>query len=140
MLGSQEQNLKQSQREILDDITTVRHNIQQVWGRIGKFHTLCSMSCWSVPHVHLPPLPDNSTSQLLTVLEEISSHYKSTLDSLQVWVGRRMLIMGGDQCQNSVFCNSAYVSVFWYSLSEIGCICSVRGGMCLCERAYVFSL
>lgn len=46
MLGSQEQNLKQSQREILDDITTVRHNIQQVWGRIGEFCTLCSTCCW----------------------------------------------------------------------------------------------
>ena len=36
MLGSQEQHMKQSQREILDDITTVRHNIQLVWGRIGE--------------------------------------------------------------------------------------------------------
>ena len=25
-------------------------------------------------------------------------------------------VMGGDQCQNSVFCNSAYVSVLCYSL------------------------
>ena len=70
--------------------------------------------------------------------------------------------MGGDQCQNSVFCNSAYVSALCYSLSEIGCMCSVRGcmssvrgGICsvrghmcslcergdeFCERAYVFSL
>ena len=37
--------------------------------------------------------------------------------------------MGGDQCQKSVFCNSAHVSVLCYSLSEIGCMSSVRGGM-----------
>ena len=36
MLGSQEQNLKASQKEIMDDISTVRENIQGVWGRIGK--------------------------------------------------------------------------------------------------------
>ena len=35
MLGSQEEHMKRSQKEILDDITTVRHNIQTVWGRIG---------------------------------------------------------------------------------------------------------
>ena len=36
MLGSQEQHMRQSQREILDDITEVRENIQLVWGRIGE--------------------------------------------------------------------------------------------------------
>ena len=36
MLGSQEQHLKESQKEILDDISTVRENIHGVWGRIGK--------------------------------------------------------------------------------------------------------
>lgn len=41
---------------------------------------LLAIACVSAPFLW----PDNSTSQLLTVLEEISSHYKSTLDSLQV--------------------------------------------------------
>lgn len=36
MLGSQEQNLKDSQKEILEDISAVRENIQGVWGRIGE--------------------------------------------------------------------------------------------------------
>ena len=36
MLGSQERNLKESQREILEDISTVRENIHGVWGRIGE--------------------------------------------------------------------------------------------------------
>ena len=36
MLGSQEQHMKQGQQEILEDITAVRHNIQEVWGRIGE--------------------------------------------------------------------------------------------------------
>jgi hypothetical protein len=36
MLGSQEQSLKRNQREILEDISTVRENIQGVWGRIGE--------------------------------------------------------------------------------------------------------
>lgn len=36
MLGSQEEHMKKSQKEILEDITSVRHNIQMVWGRIGE--------------------------------------------------------------------------------------------------------
>ena len=36
MLGSQEQNLKDSQKEILEDISAVRENIHGVWGRIGE--------------------------------------------------------------------------------------------------------
>ena len=36
MLGSQEQNMKDSQKEIMDDISTVRENIEGVWGRIGE--------------------------------------------------------------------------------------------------------
>ena len=55
-----------------------------------------------------------------------------------VWPGTVTPSMGGDHCQKSVFCNSAYVSVLCYSLSEIGCMSSVRGGMCLCERGYMF--
>ncbi|CAI8024144.1 Protein brambleberry [Geodia barretti] len=61
MLGSQEQNLKASQKEIMDDISTVRENIQGVWGRI-----------------------DNRTSQLLGVLQDITDHYQDTLESLRV--------------------------------------------------------
>ena len=36
MLGSQEQNMRESQKEILEDISTVRENIHGVWARIGE--------------------------------------------------------------------------------------------------------
>ena len=80
MLGSQEQHMKQSQREILDDITTVRENIQLVWGRIGEVMPAavgCGCECVS-------SLTDNRTSQLLGVLEDITDHYQHTLESLRV--------------------------------------------------------
>ena len=41
MLESQEGNMKEGQREIMEDITTVRENIQQVWTRIGESAPPC---------------------------------------------------------------------------------------------------
>lgn len=81
MLGSQEEHMKRSQKEILDDITTVRHNIQTVWGRIGRDYS------YFIPFTGCDCCPssvDNRTTQLLDVLEDITDHYQTTLDSLRV--------------------------------------------------------
>ena len=45
MLGSQEENMKESQREILEDTSAVRENIHGVWDRIGERERECVCVC-----------------------------------------------------------------------------------------------